>query len=323
MTFHRTFRTIAGIAAVAVAIGFGSGAALAQPAALRMARMAHHGTGGPDEMIGHLIAHAKGSSISTRCSKGMFDTAVADSKAAREAGRALHEKVKATLQAELAKPEPDLAAVAAAADAAADQARDQAQGDPGRVARALRDVHGRAEGRREATCCRSSLAHAESFRQKMRERMQSEVVRLTTQKCAALAFAGNGPGFVPGPFSSVEQRSELASTRRASTGIRSRDLDRQVCRSRSSAALLSAAATTGFSSSFTPAARTSACAALLVSPDTTIAGCRRRARARSRAIASIPDWPSASRRSATIRSTVDAAAVRRGQPAPVPHPNPP
>ena len=76
-------------------------------------------------MIGHLIAHAKAKLNLNTMQQGMFDTAVADSKAAREAGRALHEKVKATLQAELAKPEPDLAAVAAAADAAIDQGRAQ------------------------------------------------------------------------------------------------------------------------------------------------------------------------------------------------------
>ena len=36
MTFHRTFRTIAGVAVVAMATAFGSAAALAQPAAVRI-----------------------------------------------------------------------------------------------------------------------------------------------------------------------------------------------------------------------------------------------------------------------------------------------
>ena len=59
-----------------------------------------------------------------------WDTAVAQSKAARDAARTSHEQVKATLQAELAKAEPDLAAVAAASDAAQQQnveARKQAR----------------------------------------------------------------------------------------------------------------------------------------------------------------------------------------------------
>jgi hypothetical protein len=53
-----------------------------------------------------------------------FDNAVASSKAARQNGRAEMEKVRAAMQAELAKPSPDLRAVAAAADQA--QAANQA-----------------------------------------------------------------------------------------------------------------------------------------------------------------------------------------------------
>ena len=152
--------------------------------------------GADDEMIGHLIAHAKAQLNLNTMQQGMFDTAVAHSKAAREAGRALHEKVKATLQAELAKPEPDLAAVAAAADAAIDQARAQAQRDPRRVARALRDVHAGAEGGRAARCCRrgwragivpreDARAHAQQVRQG---------VRLTRRNTSTVAAA-------PGPAS--------------------------------------------------------------------------------------------------------------------------
>jgi Spy/CpxP family protein refolding chaperone len=173
MTFHRTFRTIAGIAAVAVAIGFGSAAALAQPAGV--AHGPHgghgHGMGGPDEMIGHLIAHAKGQLNLNTMQQGLFDTAVADSKAAREAGRALHEKVKATLQAELAKPEPDLAAVAAAADAAVDQGRDKRKA----IRAEWLALYATFTVEQKAVVkemLQKRLAHAESFRQKMRERMQ-------------------------------------------------------------------------------------------------------------------------------------------------------
>ena len=164
MTFHRTFRTIAGVAVVAMATAFGSAAALAQPAG------PHHGPGGADEMIGHLIAHAKAKLNLNTMQQGMFDTAVADSKAAREAGRALHEKVKATLQAELAKPEPDLAAVAAAADAAIDQGRAQR--------RAIRAewlaLYGTFTVEQKAVVkemLQKHVARSESFRGKMRERM--------------------------------------------------------------------------------------------------------------------------------------------------------
>ena len=172
MTFHRTFRTIAGIAAVAVAIGFGSAAALAQPAGVAHGSHGHHGRGGPDEMIGHLIAHAKARLNLNTMQQGMFDTAVADSKAAREAGRALHEKVKATLQAELAKPEPDLAAVAAAADAAADQGRDKRKA----IRAEWLALYATFTVEQKAVVkdmLQKRLAHAESFREKMREHMQS------------------------------------------------------------------------------------------------------------------------------------------------------
>ena len=169
MTFHRTLRTIAGIAAVAVAIGLGSAAALAQPAGVAHG---HHGRGGPDEMIGHLIAHAKARLNLNTMQQGMFDTAVADSKAAREAGRALHEKVKATLQAELAKPEPDLAAVAAAADAAVDQSRDKRKA----IRAEWLALYATFTVEQKAVVkdlLQKRLAHAESFREKMREHMQS------------------------------------------------------------------------------------------------------------------------------------------------------
>ena len=46
----------------------------------------------------------------------MWDNAVAQTKAARDAGRANMQKIKDAMNVELAKAEPDLAAVAAAAD---------------------------------------------------------------------------------------------------------------------------------------------------------------------------------------------------------------
>jgi Spy/CpxP family protein refolding chaperone len=173
MTFHRTIRTIAGIAAVAVATGFGSAAALAQPTGVAHGPHGHHGRGGPDEMIGHLIAHAKARLNLNTMQQGMFDTAVADSKAAREAGRALHEKVKATLQAELAKPEPDLAAVAAAADAAIDQGRDKRKA----IRAEWLALYATFTVEQKAVVkemLQKRLARGESFREKMRERMHNK-----------------------------------------------------------------------------------------------------------------------------------------------------
>jgi hypothetical protein len=88
--------------------------------------------------------------------QGMFDTAVADSKAARQAGRALHEKVKATLQASSPSRSPISPPWRPPPMPRSIRPR-QAEGDPGRMARALRDVHGRAEGSRR-TCCKRAGA---------------------------------------------------------------------------------------------------------------------------------------------------------------------
>ena len=50
-----------------------------------------------------------------------WDAVVAQTKAAHDAGRANFEQLRTALQAELAKPEPDFAAVAAIADGVRDQ----------------------------------------------------------------------------------------------------------------------------------------------------------------------------------------------------------
>jgi Spy/CpxP family protein refolding chaperone len=77
--------------------------------------------GGGDEMIGKLIAHARAKLNLNTSQSGMFDAAIAQSKTARETGRTLHQKVRDAMAAELAKPEPDLAAVAAVADGVRDE----------------------------------------------------------------------------------------------------------------------------------------------------------------------------------------------------------
>jgi hypothetical protein len=165
MTFHRRFRTAAAVAAVAVATTFGAGMALAQPHGPH----AHPGDGGLE--IGQLIAHAKDKLNLNTSQQGMFDKAVADSQAARDAGRALHDKVKGRLTTELAKAEPDLAAIAAAADAAADQARAQ------RIA--IRNewlaLYATFSADQKAVVkdgIQRHMARAESFREKMREHFQ-------------------------------------------------------------------------------------------------------------------------------------------------------
>ena len=91
----------------------------------------------------------------------------------------MHDKVKATLNAELAKAEPDLAAVAAAADAAADQARAQ------RIAirnewLALYATFSPAQKAVVKDGLQQRLARMESFREKMREHMHEKRGSKTT-----------------------------------------------------------------------------------------------------------------------------------------------
>jgi len=167
MTTRHTFRGITGIAAVAMATALGTGGALAQPPG------GPHGPGGPggaDAMIGHLIAKARAELKLNTMQQEMFDKAVVGSKAAHQAGRASHQKVRDTLQAELAKGEPDLNAVAAAADAAMDQGRALRQA----VRNEWLALYGTFSAEQKLVVrdlLQQRLARGESFRQRMRERM--------------------------------------------------------------------------------------------------------------------------------------------------------
>ena len=162
-----TRRAIA-VASAALAFAFG-GSALAQPA---------HGHGGPhgmgadggDVMLGHLITNAQAQLKLNTSQNGMFDAAVAQTKAAHESGRALHQKVKDALSAELAKPEPDLAAVAAVADGV------QQQGTALRhqVRDAWLQLYATFSPEQKAVVrdlMQQHMARMESFRQKIKDRM--------------------------------------------------------------------------------------------------------------------------------------------------------
>jgi Spy/CpxP family protein refolding chaperone len=170
MTFQHTSRGIAGVAAVAIVMAFGSGAALAQPLGGPHGPGGRGGPGGADAMIGHLIAEAKAELKLNTMQQEMFDKAVANSKLAHEKARALHAKVRDALQTELAKSEPNLAAVATAADAAMEE---------GRMARkAIRDewlaLYGKFGPEQKAIVrdlLQKRMSEGESFREKMRERM--------------------------------------------------------------------------------------------------------------------------------------------------------
>ncbi len=65
-----------------------------------------------------MIAQVKDKLALNSSQQVMWDNAIASTKSARQAGRAERERVHAAMKAEIAKAEPDLAAVAALADQA-------------------------------------------------------------------------------------------------------------------------------------------------------------------------------------------------------------
>jgi Spy/CpxP family protein refolding chaperone len=150
----------------AVLLGVGSHVALAEPGG----GMAH----GPGQglAIEQVIAALKDQLNLNTSQQVMWDNAVARTRAARGQGRASMEQVHAALNAELAKAEPDFAAVATLADQA--QANNQA------LRKQVRDEWLRLYATfspaqkavvREAV--KAKVARMESFRDKMRQRFES------------------------------------------------------------------------------------------------------------------------------------------------------
>ena len=103
---YRLSSRLATIAAVALLSLIGA-VALAQPGP------GHPHDGGDFTTV---IAALKGQLNLNTSQQTMWDSAVAQSKAARDTARANMDKVKSAMTTELAKAEPDLAAVAAVAD---------------------------------------------------------------------------------------------------------------------------------------------------------------------------------------------------------------
>jgi Spy/CpxP family protein refolding chaperone len=158
MTIRFASRVAAAAAAALIGI---SGVAAAQP---------HHGHGGPgggDFLMG--IAALKGQLNLNTSQQTMWDNAVAAGKAARDSARASHQKVHDTLTAELAKAEPDLAAVAAATDAARDSAATQHR----QVRDAWLNLYGTFTPDQKTVvknALQQKLTRMEQFREKMRQR---------------------------------------------------------------------------------------------------------------------------------------------------------
>jgi len=166
MVLQNRIRKTTVAAAAALALTLGAGITLAQPGA-----HGAHGHGAPGDMIGHVIASAKDQLNLNTSQQQMFDAAVASSKTAHLTGQSLHQSVKDALTAELAKSEPDLAAVAAVSDNA------QAQGQALRKSTraqwlALYATFSPDQKAVVKQTIQGQMAKAESFREKMKERFK-------------------------------------------------------------------------------------------------------------------------------------------------------
>jgi len=147
-----------------LALSVAGAVALAQPGG------GHNGMhGGGGDQIGGLLAHAKDRLNLNTSQQALFDNAAAQSKAAHESARASRQQVKAAVQAELAKPEPDLAAIAAASDNAEQQNRATRQS----IRNQWLQLYATFTPEQKAVVkdmLQKRLQRAESFGEKMRER---------------------------------------------------------------------------------------------------------------------------------------------------------
>ncbi len=128
-----------------------------------------HG-GGPGFGIESIMSSVKTQLGLNTSQQVMWDNAAAQTQAARESGRTAMETVRASLNAELAKPEPDFAAVGAVGDAA--QASQQAQ------RKLVRDewlklyaTFTPAQKGIVRDAAKAKLAKMEAFRARMQERL--------------------------------------------------------------------------------------------------------------------------------------------------------
>jgi len=150
----------------AALLAFGSHAALAQPGS------GPHDGHGPGFAIEHVLASLKAQLNLNTSQQVLWDNALAHRKAARVQGRSSMDQLHAALNAELAKAEPDFAAVATIAD--------QAQANHQAVRKQVRDEWLRlyatfspAQKAVVRDAVKARVTRMEAFREKMKERFQS------------------------------------------------------------------------------------------------------------------------------------------------------
>ena len=129
-----------------------------------------HGPGGPrGEPVAQAIAHVKDKLALNAEQQKMFDAAVTQARTAREAARTEMLRVRDAMKAELAKPEPDLAAVAAIGDGV----RAKVEAERLKVRGAWLNLYGTFTAAQKQVVrdfLVARMARQEAFRDKMRER---------------------------------------------------------------------------------------------------------------------------------------------------------
>lgn len=171
MTMQSTFRQVAVVAAAALAMGVSVAQASPGP---HGPGHGFHGMGPGGPMLGGLIEKAKAQLNLNTMQQSMFDTAVADAKAARDAARTRHLQARDAIKAELAAAEPNLEAVAKIGDDL------EAQDRAARVAIRTQwlNLYKTFSAEQKAVVrdlMQTRIALMEQFRQKMQERMQQRL----------------------------------------------------------------------------------------------------------------------------------------------------
>lgn len=127
-----------------------------------------HMSGG---MVEHILAQMKDRLALDSSQQQMFETARAQTLAARDQALAQRAGIRATIDAELAKPEPDLAAIAAMFEGAEEQTRASRRQARDQWLKLYANL--RADQKvlvRDAL--RERVSHADTSRERIRERMQ-------------------------------------------------------------------------------------------------------------------------------------------------------
>jgi Spy/CpxP family protein refolding chaperone len=163
--FSKKLRSLTVAAAAGIAMTLGAGYLAAQPAP------GPHGS--PDGMLAGLIMHAKSQLNLNSSQQVMFDAAAANTKAAFQSGKTLHQQVKDALTAELAKPEPDLAAVAAVEDGVRQQGVALRQSVRANWLALYATFTPEQKGVVK-TLLQARIAQGEAFRQKMHDHMMQK-----------------------------------------------------------------------------------------------------------------------------------------------------